>query len=102
MTFSYGIWAERPVASGMLYRWEADLGEDGYGFVVFDSVKMTVRPSDGSGDVIGTLAMNGGTGELDGGSEGVDRVKFVQVASAIFREHSKLGTIPASAHTVYG
>ena len=102
MTFSYGIWAERPVASGMLYRWEADLGDDGAGFVVFDSVTMTVRPSNADGNLLGSLAMNGNKGELDGASEGVDRVKFIQVASAILREHSKLGRIPASAHTVYG
>jgi hypothetical protein len=102
MAFSYGIWAERPVASGMLYRWEADLGDDGSGFVVFDSVSMIVRPSDGDGTPLGTLAVDGGTGELDGDSAGVDRVKFVQVASAILREHSKLGSIPPSAHTVYG
>ena len=47
MAFSYGIWAERPLATGTLYRWEADLGEDGSGFVIFDPVTMTVRPSDG-------------------------------------------------------
>jgi|SRR5919112_662947 hypothetical protein len=102
MAFSYGIWAERPTASGMLYRWEADLGEDGSGFVIFDPAMMTVRPSDGHGILLGTLAMNGGTGELDGDSESIDRVKFVQVAAAILREHSKLGRAPSSAHTVYG
>jgi hypothetical protein len=102
MAFSYGIWAERPMANGTLFRWEADLGEDGSGFVIFDPVTVTVRPSDGDGGLLGTLAMNGGTGELDGDSDGVDRVKFVQVASAILREHSKLGEIPSSAHTVYG
>jgi hypothetical protein len=102
MAFSYGIWAERPVSGGMLYRWEADLGEDGSGFVVFHSDTMTVRPSDRDGHLLGSLAINGGTGDLHGDSDGIDRTKFVQVASAIIREHSKLGKVPTSAHTVYG
>jgi hypothetical protein len=33
MTASSGIWAHGPAAGGVIYRWRADEGRDGEGFV---------------------------------------------------------------------
>lgn len=102
MTFSLGVWAERTFPEGHLYRWESDQGHSGTGFVLFDAETQTVRPADAKGDVVGSLTVNGETGEVAGAPDGVDRANFMRVAASILRAHSKSGEVPATAHAHYG
>lgn len=102
MAFSYGIWAQRTVPGGTLYRWEGDRGRDGSGFVLFDPETLTIRPSNADGEVVGSLAVDSDSGNVTGASDGVDRAKFRQVAAAIFKAHAKSGSVPATAHVYYG
>ncbi len=59
MTASLGIWAEGESAGGILYRWEADHGSGGSGFVHFDPTCRRIRPVDGSGGPLGDLVIDG-------------------------------------------
>jgi hypothetical protein len=102
MTFSYGIWAQRTVPGGTLYRWEGDEGRDGSGFVLFDLEILTIRSSSAEGEVLGSLAVDRASGNMTAASDGVDRTKFLQVAAAIFKAYAKSGDVPASAHVYYG
>ncbi|MEV6597120.1 hypothetical protein AB0M36_09695 [Actinoplanes sp. NPDC051346] len=47
MTASLGIWAHGAGADGVIYRWVADEGQGGEGFVYFNPALKTFRPWDG-------------------------------------------------------
>jgi hypothetical protein len=98
MAFSLGVWADRAVPGGTLYRWESDQGHGGAGFVIFNAEAKTIRPSNAEGSVVGSLVVDGEAGETTGTSEGVDRPNFMRVAASIL----KAGEAPATAHTYYG
>ncbi len=101
MTASLGIWAEGPLTGGVLYRWEADHGDGGSGFVAFDPASRRFRPADHSGNVLGDLVIDGTDGETTGSAEGIDRRVLTHVASAILRAYARAGEPPATAHAHY-
>jgi hypothetical protein len=102
MAFSLGVFAVRTTSGGTFYRWESDQGQSGTGFVLFNAENQTVRPSDAKGDVVGTLVVDGRSGELTGVSDGIDRANFMRVAASILKAHAKTGEVPATAHAYYG
>jgi hypothetical protein len=102
MTFYLRIWAQREIDGGTLYRWEADEGASGSGYVIFDSVALSVRPSDGDASMVGDLVVDGALGEVRGSAEGVNRAGFVRVAAAIVKTYRRTGTVRDAAHAYYG
>jgi hypothetical protein len=100
MTASLGIWAHGPAADGVIYRWEADEGRDGQGFVYFNPASKAFRPWDGSG-FIGDLTVDGDTGDVEGAADEVDRRLFMQVVGAILRAYAKSGEVPVTAHAYF-
>jgi hypothetical protein len=98
VTASLGIWAEGSLPGGILYRWEADHGDGGSGFVAFDPVSRQFRPADRSGDVIGNLIVDGVSGESTGSAAGVDRGLLTKVATSILRAYQRSGEPPETAH----
>jgi hypothetical protein len=101
MAMSLGIWSERVLPAGALYRWEGDKGQSGSGYVLFNVEAQTVRPANADGSDLGSLVVNRVTGEVTGTSD-VDRATFMQVAASIFKAHAKNGELPATAHAYYG
>ena len=102
MAMSLGIWAERTVPDGALYRWEGDQGQSGRGFALFNAAAQTIRPADPDGGVSGSFLVNGATGEVSGSSDGLDRATFMQVAGAILKAYAKSGEVPRTAHAFFG
>ncbi len=101
MAYSLGIWADRAVPGGTLYRWEADQGQGGSGFLVVDFPSRTVRPSDRNGTALGDLVLDGESGMVSGGTEGISPGLFLKVAAAILKAFAKDDRIPRTAHTYY-
>jgi hypothetical protein len=102
MAFSLGVWAQGTASGGTVYRWEADQGESGTGFVLFDSGLRTIRPSDGRGVPLGSLVVDAAAGHATGDAEGVDRSLVLKVAAAILKAYSRSGDVPETAHAYYG
>jgi hypothetical protein len=100
MTASLGIWANGPAAGGVIYRWEADKGRDGKGFVYFEPTSKVFRPWDGAG-FVGDLTVNADTGDVDGTADDVDPKLFMQVVGAILRACAKSGKAPQTAHAYF-
>ncbi|TDC40024.1 hypothetical protein [Micromonospora sp. KC213] len=98
MTASLGIWAEGPSSTGVLYRWEADHGSGGSGFVAFDPVSRQFRPIDATGTPLGNLVLDGTSGDTTGSADGTDRKLLTQVATSILRAYARSGEPPATAH----
>ncbi|GGQ71029.1 hypothetical protein [Couchioplanes azureus] len=98
MTASLGIWAEASSSAGVLYRWEADHGTGGCGFVTFEPVSRKFRPADEAGSVLGDLVIDGNSGEATGTAESVDRSVLIKVASSILRAYVRSGEPPKTAH----
>jgi hypothetical protein len=98
VTASLGIWAEGALPRGMVYRWEADHGEGGSGFVAFDPDTRQIRPSDASGNVLGSMIINGADGEVSGSADGIDPVVLTKVAGSILRAFKRSGEAPVTAH----
>ncbi len=98
MAASIGIWAERPVPGGVLYRWEADHGNGPSGFVTFDPETRRFRPADPSGNVLGDLLIDAVSGATTGSADDVDRRLLAQVAASILRAHARSGEPPKTAH----
>jgi hypothetical protein len=101
MTASLGVWAAGPVAGGTLYRWEADRGEGGNGFVVFDDQAQTIRPSDAEGTPRGTLVVDVAAVESAGATEGVSPSLVLKVAAAIVKAYRRAGKVPDTAHAYF-
>lgn len=103
MTHSLGVWAMGSTTfEGTLYRWEADQGVHGAGYVVFDVPTQTIRPADVAGTAQGDLCIDARTGVLSGVAKGVDPTQFVKVAAAIFKAYARNGDVPQTAHAYYG
>lgn len=102
MNYSVGIWAHAEVPNGVVYRWEADGGDSGTGFVLLDTAGNTVRPCTADGHTIGSLALNAGTGDITGEAPGINRATFVKTAAAVLKQYLATGTAPQTAHTYYG
>lgn len=100
MTASLGIWAHFAAPDGVTYRWAADEGRDGTGFLHFDPAANVFRPSDGA-HTIGDLRIDGGTGDVTGSADGVDVRILVKVATAILRAYAKSGDVPETAHAYF-
>jgi hypothetical protein len=101
MTASLGVWASGPVAGGVLYRWEADRGEGGTGFVVFDEQAQTVRPTGADGSPQGTLVVDLAASQSTGETEGVSRSLVLKVAASIRKAYRRVGGVPETAHATY-
>jgi hypothetical protein len=102
MNYSVGIWAHAEVPHGMVYRWEADGGDSGTGFVLLETADRTVRPSDANGNVLGTLVLDAETGDLTGEAPGINRAAFARTAAAIIKRYLAAGKAPQTAHTYFG
>jgi hypothetical protein len=101
MTASLGVWASGPVPGGTLYRWEADRGEGGNGFVVFDDQAQRVWPSDADGHPQGTFVVDMAAAESAGATEGVSPSLVLKVAASILKAYRRAGKIPETAHAYY-
>ncbi|BAL86474.1 hypothetical protein AMIS_12540 [Actinoplanes missouriensis 431] len=101
MPASIGIWAEQTLPSGVLYRWEADHGSGGSGFVRFEPDSQRFRPADRAGNVLGDLTVDGVSGDTTGSADGVDRTVFTQVSVSILRRYTRSGEPPKTAHAHY-
>jgi hypothetical protein len=101
MTASLGVWASGPVAGGTLYRWEADRGDGGNGFVVFDDQAQTIRPSDAEGIPQGTFVVDVAAAESSGATDGVSPSLVLKVAASIGKAYRRAGKIPETAHAYY-
>jgi hypothetical protein len=97
---SIGIWAQGDLAADVvLYRWEAD---NQTGFVTLESATQRIRPAGQSGQPIGDLVYDPGTGEAFGtAAGGVERRLFSQIVAAIMRAYRRSGSPPATAHAYY-
>lgn len=102
MNYSVGIWAHGQVPNGVVYRWEADGGTGGNGFVLLETATKAVRPCDSTGRILGTLAVNADTGDLTGETSEVDRTAFLRTAAAIIKRFLATGTAPETAHSYFG
>jgi hypothetical protein len=102
MNYSIGIWAHAEVPRGVVYRWEADGGDSGTGFVLLDTAGSTVRPSNGEGQTVGSLVMDASTGDVTGEAPGINRTTFVKTAAAVLKRYLAAGKAPETAHTYYG
>ncbi|MFC7528007.1 hypothetical protein [Actinoplanes sp. GCM10030250] len=98
MTASLGVWAEGPAPNGFLYRWEADQGAGGSGFVILDQVSWRFRPADRAGKPLGDIVVDVVGGEVTGSTDGVDRAVVVKVAASIRRAYQRSGVLPETAH----
>jgi hypothetical protein len=101
MTASIGIWAEQTLPGGVLYRWEADQGSGGSGFVTFDPAAQRFRPADQAGNPLGDLVIDGVQGTLTGSADGVDQATLTKVAVSIQRRFARSGEPPKTAHAYY-
>jgi hypothetical protein len=100
--FNLGVWRQGPVLGGVLYRWVADEGQNGSGFVVLDLDREVLRPADAEGRLLGDLSVDCGTGVVAGAADGVDRRAFMQVFAALLRARARSGPTPETAHAYYG
>jgi hypothetical protein len=102
VTYSVGIRTHAQVPRGVLYRWEADGGDNSTGFVLLEPAARAVRPCDTSGEVIGDLVLNADSGALTGDAAGIGRTAFARTAAAIVKSFLKTGQAPETAHTYFG
>ena len=102
MAFSLGVWAQGAVPGGTVYRWEADQGQSGTGFVLFNAESRTVRPSDDQGNPQGSFVVDAAAGHAIGDVEGFDRSLVLKVAAAILKAYGRSGNVPETAHAYYG
>jgi hypothetical protein len=85
----------------VVYRWEADGGDSGSGFVLLQTATGKVRSCDASGQALGTLAMSADDGDLTGETDGVHRPTFMRIAAAILGSFIQTGTPPQTAHRYF-
>jgi hypothetical protein len=102
VNYSIGVWAHAQVPHGVVYRWEADGGQNGTGFVLLETSTPAVRPCDGNGDVIGDLVLDADSGKMTGTAAGIDRAAFSRTAAAILKSFLKTGQVPQTAHAYFG
>ncbi|GAA1817500.1 hypothetical protein HC028_21090 [Planosporangium flavigriseum] len=102
MNWSIGIWAQAQLPRGVMYRWEADGGEGGTGFVLLETLKPTVWPCDGNGDAIGDLVLHADSGNATGDAAGIDRGAFTRVTAATLKAFLKTRQVPQTAHVYFG
>src|SRR4051794_7301930 len=102
VNYSIGIWAHAEVPGGVVYRWEADGGDSGTGFVLLDTAGNTVRPCNAEGQTIRSLVMDASTGDVTGEAPGINRTTFVKTAAAVLKRYLAAGKAPETAHTYYG
>jgi hypothetical protein len=100
--FVLGIFKVMPVPVGAVYRWEADGGDSGRGYVLFDAERLSVRPCAEDGTPISDVAVSGAELRLSGAGTPVDRLKLVRVAGAIMAKFRSTGEVPETAHKYYG
>ena len=100
--FNLGVWRQGVVQGGVLYRWAADEGQSGTGFVLLDADREVIRPADAEGRPIGDLSVDYRTDEASGTADGVDRRAFMQVAASMRRARARSGPTPETAHAYYG
>jgi hypothetical protein len=102
VTYSIGIWSHAQVSGGVIYRWEADGGDGGTGFVLLETAARAVRPCAADGRVLGDLVLDTDNGILTGDAAGVSRAAFTRTAAAILKSFLKTGQAPQTAHTYFG
>jgi hypothetical protein len=101
VSYSVGIWAGERLPGGVVYRWEADGGAGGSGFVFLETATRTVRPCTVSGEPIGDLAFKADEGGLSGDAPTVNKAVFARAAAAILKNYLKEGEVPQTAHVYF-
>jgi hypothetical protein len=101
VSYSIGIWAHAASPHGAVYRWEADGGAGGAGYVLLNLEARTVRPCDAAGEPMGNLTLDIGGGNMTGDPGSVDRAKFVRTAGAILKAYRRAGEAPRTAHAYF-
>jgi hypothetical protein len=102
VAFSLGVWAVGRTPAGTVYRWEADQGQSGTGFVLFDADARTIRPSDREGNPQGSYVVDFAASQENGDTDGIDRSLVIRVGGSILKAFGRAGEIPETAHAYYG